>query len=318
MRDGLSLLDQALAFGNESLRENDVAEMLGSLDRARVISLLNVLAKGRSAEVLGHIGELEELVPDYSGLLEDLATCLQQVAVIQLAGSDALEDEDQLPALSAVADALDPETTQLLYQIAIMSRRDLALAPDARIGFEMAMLRMLAFQPAGLAVSGGPGVEPAPKPTPAAVRAAPAAAAAGDPVSLSNASDWTALVQRLNLDGAARQLAAHTQFLSLTPFELRLSVDRANSHLVTEKLKSRLTGAIQGRLGEKIAVHYDLQEATQNTLAARDEKRQGEALRRARQAIESDPNVRDLANVFGAEVIQESIKPVAADPGDQT
>jgi DNA polymerase-3 subunit gamma/tau len=199
-----------------------------------------------------------------------------------------------------------------------MSRRDLALAPDARIGFEMAMLRMLAFQPAGLAVSGGPGAEPVPKPTPAAVPAAPAAAAAGDPVSLSNASDWTALVQRLNLDGAARQLAAHTQFLSLTPFELRLSVDRANSHLVTEKLKSRLTGAIQGRLGEKIAVHYDLQEATQNTLAARDEKRQGEALRRARQAIESDPNVRDLANVFGAEVIQESIKPVAADPGDQT
>ena len=103
----------------------------------------------------------------------------------------------------------------------------------------------------------------------------------------------------------------HTEFISSTPFELRLSVEKGNSHLVTEQLKGRLTAAITARLGDKVKIKYELRDAAQETLAARDEQRRDEAMRRARQAIESDPNVRDLASVFGAEVVPESIKPVA-------
>ena len=141
MRDGLSLLDEALAFGNETLHDSDVAEMLGSLDRTRVMTVLTAVAQANGAELLQRVRELDEMVPDYHALLDDVATMLQKIAVIQVAGEDALEDEDDLPGLLSLASSLEPEITQLYYQIAVLGRRDLPLAPDPRIGFEMALLR---------------------------------------------------------------------------------------------------------------------------------------------------------------------------------
>ncbi len=315
MRDGLSLLDQALAYGNEKLTDDDVAEMLGSLDRSRVISLLQSLAKGSAADLMNLIRELDQLAPDYASLLDDIATCLQQIAVIQLAGPDALQDEDHLPALVALAGEVEPDTTQLHYQIAVLSRKDLDLAPDPRVGFEMAMLRMLAFHPARMPAAATSAATPSPvaaaPPTRPGSRAPVSAA-----VSLDRASDWTALVRTLSLDGAARQLAMHTQLISKTPLELRLSVDRANSHLVTEQLKSRLTVAIQDRLGENLRVQYAIQEVARETAATHADEAADDVLRRARQAIEADPNVRDLARLFGAEVVPDSVKPVGADSGE--
>ena len=317
MRDGLSLLDQALAYGNEHLREGDVAEMLGSLDRARVMTLLDGLAKGDATSLLVRVREIDELVPDYASLLDDIATMLQRIAVIQLTSIENLEDEDDVQALAALASAFDPETTQLLYQIAVTSRRDLPLAPDPRLGFEMAMLRMLAFHPSSTQAAAGPAMAPAGTNAPAIPRPGIRAAGAG-PVNLGSGADWIEFVHVLNLDGAARQLALHTQFVSLTPFDLHLSIDRGNSHLVTEQLMGRLTAAIQARLGEKIRVRLDVQDKAHNTPAAHNEQRKDEAQHRARMAIEADPNVRDLAEVFGAELVPDSIKPMVPDAGETT
>jgi hypothetical protein len=109
----------------------------------------------------------------------------------------------------------------------------------------------------------------------------------------------------------------HTQCVGRTPFELRLSVDRANSHLLTDQLRSRLTTAITDRLGESVAVKFEILDVAPDTPAARSEVAQGEALQRARQAIESDPNVRALSDVFGAELVPASIKPVGRGSGDK-
>lgn len=319
MRDGLSLLDQALAFGNESLRDDDVAAMLGSMDSSRVLALLQVLARGDAAALLQLVRELDELVPDYPGLLDDIATALQRLAVIQLAGPDALENEEHLAELSALADEVAPEFVQLAYQIAITSRRDLALAPDARTGFEMALLRMIAFQPARLDLAeqalaagvSGANRNPAPPVPVAGGRKATDAAATG---AAPQSQDWPAFVQALGLEGATRQLAMHTQFVALNSHELRLSIERASAHLVTEQLKGRLAAAVQSRLGTNVRLQLDTFDATPDSPAARAQQNDHEALRRARQAIESDPNVRALADVFGAEVVPESVKPVNVRP----
>jgi DNA polymerase-3 subunit gamma/tau len=311
MRDGLSLLDQALAFGNETLREADVVQMLGSVDRSRVLGLLQLLARGGAPELLRYVHELDELVPDYAGLLEDLATALQQLAVIQLAGAEALDGEDELlPALKALAAEMDAETTQLHYQIAVVSRRDLADAPDPRVGFEMAMLRMLAFQPARLAAPATPAAEP-----PAGTRAPARGSGAGAPGAaqtgtLGTPADWPAFVQALSLDGAARQLAVHSELLTLAASEIRLSVDRANAHLVTEQLKGRLAAALRSRLGSDLRVFYEIRDAGSSTPAARAVHLENEALEKARRAIAADPNVRALADVFGAEIEPDSIRPL--------
>jgi DNA polymerase-3 subunit gamma/tau len=138
MRDALSLLDQGLAYGADQLLDADMAEMLGSMDRHRIIDLLRGLAEGDGGQLLARIRDLDELVPDYEIVLDEIATALQRMAVIQLAGAEALEDEDELEALQDLATQIAPEQLQLFYQIAVTSRRDLGLAPDPRIGFEMA------------------------------------------------------------------------------------------------------------------------------------------------------------------------------------
>ncbi len=308
MRDALSLLDQALAYGNETLRETDVAEMLGSIDRGRVMALLEALAEADAAGLLARIRELDELVPDYGSLLDEIATVLQRLAIVQIAGDAALDEEDDTPALTALAARFDPETTQLNYQIAVISRRDLPTAPDPRIGFEMAILRMLAFRPEPVAqpVAAAPGTAVAP---PAVPRGPSGAAATSAP--LKAADDWARFVQGLRLEGAARQLAMHTAFVSSTAAELRLSIDPANAHLLTEQQKGRVIAAVRERRGENVRVSIEVRGDARDTLAARAEEQQGEALRRARDAIESDPNVRELSDLFGAELVPGSIKPVA-------
>ena len=143
MRDGLSLLDQAIVHGNGVLNEVDVIDMLGSVAREPVLDLLNALLTQQGAAVLDSIQALDEFAPDYAEVLQSLLMYLHQIAVCQLMGHQT-EDE----SLAQLAEKLGKEEVQLYYQIALMGQKDLPLAPTPKIGFEMVLLRMLAFSPA--------------------------------------------------------------------------------------------------------------------------------------------------------------------------
>ncbi len=319
MRDGLSLLDQALAFGDGSLRDADVAEMLGSLDRARISALVEALAAADAPALLGQVRQLDELAPDYGDVLAGLATLLQQVAVVQVAGPGALDTEsggeDDTEFLLRLAAGMAPETVQLMYQIAVIGRRDLALAPDPRTGFEMALLRMVAFhperqQPVAPAVHAAgvhaAGVKRPASPAPAAPSTpAPAVTAK---VAGGDIGDWPAFVQTLTLDGAARQLATHCALAAQSPFEVRLTLAKRNGHLLTDNLRNRLVAAVQERLGSAVKVQVAIAEAATDTPAARQAQTEDEEMRLARERIAADSNVRQMAELFGAEVIPESIR----------
>jgi DNA polymerase-3 subunit gamma/tau len=155
MRDGLSLLDQAIAFaGGGAIRVEAVEEMLGSVGRRTLFGLLQALVAADGAAVLGCIERLDAQSPDFAALLNELAAALQRIAVLQVLPAAADEDDDEvLRQLAATAGA---EDIQLFYQIAVLGRRDLPWAPDPRLGFEMTLLRMLAFRPE----SGGGGAAP--------------------------------------------------------------------------------------------------------------------------------------------------------------
>ena len=155
MRDALSLLDQAIAYGHGVLRETDVCAMLGTIDRNVVYRLLETLAANDAAGLLGEVGRADEFAPDYATLLADLLSVLQRIAIARVlpdAIDDTFGDREAVIGLSA---RLAPEDVQLYYQIGLIGRRDLSLAPDPRGGFEMVMLRMLAFRPqtAGVATT---------------------------------------------------------------------------------------------------------------------------------------------------------------------
>ncbi|HDS1015649.1 DNA polymerase III subunit gamma/tau [Stenotrophomonas maltophilia] len=144
LRDGLSLLDQAIAYAGGALREDVVRTMLGTVDRTQVAAMLDALADGDGPRLLQVVAALAEFSPDWSGVLEALAEGLHRIQVQQLVpGAAVAEGLDA----AAFAERLRPEVVQLWYQMALNGRRDLPMAPSPRAGFEMAVLRMLAFRP---------------------------------------------------------------------------------------------------------------------------------------------------------------------------
>jgi DNA polymerase-3 subunit gamma/tau len=170
MRDALSLTDQAIAFGNQTLSRADVGSMLGTIDQRSTQQLVACLVGNDGPGLLGEIQRISEFAPDYSVILEDLLSLFHRVTMEQVVpGSvdNALGDAAQVKTL---ARQLSAEDAQLFYQTALIGRKDLEVTPDARMGFEMTLLRMLAFRP------GSDRRAP-----PATARSAPAAAGSEEP-----------------------------------------------------------------------------------------------------------------------------------------
>ncbi|MAR92882.1 MAG: hypothetical protein CML06_18700 [Pseudomonadales bacterium] len=177
MRDAMSLTDQAIAFGNGKVTVAEARAMLGSIDREYVFGILEALAREEAGAVLCQVAEMAEQSPDYSGVLADLISALHRLAVAQLA-PDAVDDSDgDRQRTLELAGRFAAEQLQLFYQTALLGRRDLALAPDARSGFEMILLRMLLFRPQTAAAPTAGGSPPGKSPSPAA------AGPASEPVS---------------------------------------------------------------------------------------------------------------------------------------
>ena len=145
MRDGLSLLDQAIAFSAGDVTAEAVSAMLGSIDRRHVIRFVQALVDLDGSALMNEVAELDEMAPDYGAVLDELRGVLQRIAILQLVGADTADEEaEELPEL---ASALSPEDVQLYYEIAGQGRRDLYISRDYRAAFEMTLLRMLAFRP---------------------------------------------------------------------------------------------------------------------------------------------------------------------------
>src|SRR5215470_15210896 len=184
MRDGLSLLDQLIAFGNGKAGEEEARAMLGTIARDHVVRLAELLGAMNVPELLSCARSLEEFAPDYAQVLDELSSLFVRIAMKQ-ALSDFEGDELYDPeVLTRLAKAIAPEDVQLFYQTAITGRRDLGLAPDPRSGFEMTLLRMIAFRPLGEA-------EQAPLVTPPTGAAAGGGAAAARAAAGGNAGAST-------------------------------------------------------------------------------------------------------------------------------
>ncbi|CCK76288.1 MAG: DNA polymerase III subunit gamma/tau [Oleispira antarctica] len=147
MRDALSLTDQAIAYGQGEVFEHQVNAMLGTIDRGRVFKLAEILATGQVAELLSLVAAMAEHGPDYDEVVQALMQLWHKVAVAQVAPSSVDNTEGDKAAIMQLAAAMRPEDIQLFYQTALVGRKDLPLAADPRQGFEMILLRMLAFKP---------------------------------------------------------------------------------------------------------------------------------------------------------------------------
>ena len=316
MRDALSLTDQALAFGGGHLADADVRDMLGSIEQDFVIELLERLAAADGPGLLETVARMAESAPDFGEALAELLAMLHQLSLAQTVPSVLDIDHPAGERLAALADQLDPAWVQLLYQIALQGRRDLPLAPDPRAGFEMVMLRMLAFEPDKADTDNGPGRARTPSASPAAPGADPsqpvrAPAESTEPASVQSAGegDWHQLAAALSLSGMAQALADHCDWVKREGNRVTLQIDEGHRHLVNDNVTVRLAEALSAHFGEPVSVQIDVGAVDTETPAAAAERREAEKQADARAAIESDPNIAALRTTFDAEVISESIRP---------
>ena len=445
MRDGLSLLDQLIAFGGGKAGEEEARAMLGTIARDHVVRLAELLGTMNVPELLSCARSLEEFSPDYAQVLDELSSLLVRIAMKQ-AVSDFEGDELYDPeVLARLAKGIAPEDVQLFYQTAITGRRDLGLAPDPRAGFEMTLLRMIAFRPFGeaeqmrpgpsaggggggsgsgagggaaaaraaAAAAAGRGGSGSPRAAgvsgaadgggredvrvagvgaatggvhgnlrpgggasesvsgmgsatsgfsggsagaastvvsgslsgAAAARAAAAAAlngrgggggrdssaialgasanaasegtrgttavaAAGENPSTDIGEPWSALISRLELGGATRQLASNCQMMGRQGAVIRLAVDARNKHIRTPAQEDKLVQALSRHFGQPIRLEFETVTGGIETPAQAEQRASMEDLDAARKAFESDPGVQGLKERFGATLLPETIRPV--------
>jgi DNA polymerase III subunit gamma/tau len=312
MRDALSLLDQVLAFGGGRALEAEARSLLGTLERRHVEAILTALAAGDGKTLMQSVAMLDERAPDYHQALGELAGALQRMSLLQVLPELQTDAVDEDGALSALAARFAPEDLQLCYQIAIMSRRDLDYAPDARGGFEMALLRMLAFRPLSTADD-----EPRPagrattrRTAGAATVAMPANTGAAAPPAVESGSEWPAMLAALDLQGPARQLANHCVLTSRSGDVLRLRLDRSGEMFRRPQLEQKLAQALSTQQGRPLRIEISVSDVVEDTPARRQALVSDERLRAAEEAIETDPAVRAMREVFGATVQPGSVKPL--------
>jgi DNA polymerase III subunit gamma/tau len=328
LRDALSLLDQAIAYGGGEVREEGVRAMLGVVDRAYLHRIVEALlasdgpALMAEAEALGAAGQA------FASALDELASLFHRVAVRQAVPGVAFGDE--VEKLDQYAARMSPEAVQLAYQICVQGRADLALAPDEATGFTMTLLRLLAFEPADDAALGGPPareraqVVAAPRREAAATRAtATVTASATAPPAEARLrvpdapDDWPAFVAQLKLTGMAAQLAAQSELKSIRGNAVSLAIPVSHKHLADRAYADKLKAAIEAATGRKVLLAFEIGENGDGSLAAIERRERAQAKAENETAFRNEPFVRDLVARFDATVRTETIettKPKAGTP----
>jgi DNA polymerase-3 subunit gamma/tau len=349
LRDALSLLDQAIAHGGGQVVEESVRSMLGAVDRSYLHAIVEALSQRDGPRLFALADEMQERSLNFEAALQDLASLLHRIALAQMVPGALDNDDPEREVVRALGAAISAEDLQLYYQIALQGRADFAVAPDDYAAFTMPLLRMLAFTP-GSPGEPRPASEAAParqtqtvsrtpskaarvehataapvfQPSAEAAHAPTAAATerpAADPVAPESFTptpgeklDWLALIAGLKLGGMARMLAQHSELIAHDADRMELRVPEAHRHLLEKPYRDKLQGAVEEHFKRRVRLEFTLGEATGNTPAERADQERQTRQRDAIAAIDRDPFVRELVEDFDARVIDESIRPLEAEP----
>jgi len=344
MRDGLSLLDQAIAFGGGKLTLSDVKTMLGLVDHEHVTSMIRALASDDAEALLAIIEELVAQSRDLETVLLSLAEVFHRVTLLQCVPGYSDPERSDWDAIAGLAQLISAEDAQLFYQIAIKGRDELGLAPDPRTGLEMTLLRMLAFRP--VSMDSGSSGSTRPKVAKATVskigQPAPARPVAAKPVTASTEkgeqatesaqdggskgeqdpvqptlisspedADWMSLQDDLEVSGQVRELARNVHLQSRSDDRWDFVIASSLRHLGSETCVTRLGQAISLKVGHPVVIKLiDGDNSELITAAALDEHRTIQSMSEAEKAINDDPAIKALKEELGAHIVEDSIQPI--------
>ena len=337
MRDALSLTDQAIAYGNQTVNEAEVRSMLGAIDQTYLYEIIQALIHNDGAALIAKAQAMQMRNISFEAALNDLANILHQIAMAQTVPESIADDLPERALLLDLAAKLSAETIQLYYQIALLGRRDIGLAPDEYAGFTMALLRMLAFAPqegdktdkaaskpthrpnntqeqpnAKQAVQSPPRTQQA-ETVPKQVKPAEIDALEAAPVLPSSPvvfdGDWRKLVEQNLKLGLARALAQNCELVSFDENSLTLRVAESQKHLASANYQEKLSSAINEHFGRKMRLNFEIN-SDANTPAKQSAVEKATIKSNAEAAIMQDSFVQALIQDFDASIIPNSIKPI--------
>ncbi len=319
MRDALSLLDQAIAFGEGKIEESIVRDMLGSIDQSHLLDLLEILAQKNGLQLLSLADELEVQCYSFDSVLQDLAALLHRIALAQAVPQAINKNTPEYVRIFALAKIFTPDDIQLFYQIALHGRNDLSLAPDEYAGFTMTLLRMLTFIPDDWVVN-DPSLPTVSKESSLskindheipAIGAVPLLQQPIQTMAIDAIDhDWSQLIQQLKLTGMAKMLAQHSEAKTLSTEKIELCVPEKHKHLLDKKYQDKIQLALNSYFGRSMVLSFSIGNACGQTPAAQLQRQEEEKQAKAIAAIEEDPMVQDLIEQFDARLVVPSIQPI--------
>jgi DNA polymerase-3 subunit gamma/tau len=317
MRDGLSLLDQAIVFGNGKVSTEAVSAMLGTVAQQPVEDILTALANADAVAILDKINEIADLTPDFSDVLQQILQVLHRVALQQHLPT-ALDQDFDADMIASLAAQFTPEDVQLYYQIGLLGQKDLDLAPDPRSGFEMVMLRMLTFKPAATAskpVKPAPAVRPAMnktvlKPDIPQQTAVVAEKSTEQAVANKREDNWIDMIAAMRLGGMTRELANNCVLQAMDDKVCTLILDAGHKQLRSAVTEEKLQKALQAYRGSLLKLVIKSEKAAIETPAVQLAKEREDRQQAAVDAINSDENIQALKEQFDARVLPGTIEPV--------
>jgi DNA polymerase-3 subunit gamma/tau len=336
MRDGLSLLDQAIVYGNDSVSSEVVSQMLGTIAQQPVEDLLRSLAASNAEQILQQINNMAELSPNFADILQQILQVLHRLALAQLVPA-SIESDDDAEMLRALGPLFAAEQLQLYYQIALLGQKDLSLAPEPKAGFEMIMLRMLAFNPQQASANASlPNLSStlAANPTPVTVpksqaditpvvqsHAKPVTKSIAEPVvsavrqqtsvnAITTDVPWHDMVVTMNLQGLTRELANNCILDSVDEHECRLILDTKQAQIKSSRSQEKLQTAVQTYFGKPLKLIIRVETVASDTPAVKMHKDKQNRQQEAITAIDNDANIQALKANFDARVIPGSIEPI--------
>ena len=303
LRDALSLLDQAIAFSAGQVISQDVNSMLGTLDQNVVLNLMQSLATSDASQVLQQVTQLAEQNPDFVQVLNELLTLLQHIAIAQFVPEAVDKNRGDVDAILQLAQQLSKEDVQLFYQIGLIGRRDLPLSPDLRGGFEMVLLRMLAFQPAtSQSHTSTMSSAPLPSQVKTSPQSPPTPTHSSLPPTLHPASDneWMQILPTLPLKGVIQQLAIHCEYKKRQANTLHLAISPKYSAF-TSKV-TELEQLVQQHYDKNLRLEVHAEEPQTETFAQQQQRIQQNERQTIEAEVIADPFVAQLQQTCDARI----------------
>ncbi len=321
LRDCLTIADQAIAFCNGKLTDSNVSEMLGTLPYDHVYSLIDCVINEKSNDLVQKLKIISDLNVDYQRLMDLLLEALQHMAIVQISPESVSDLNLPSEEVVSLANSMEAEEIQILYQIGLIAKRDLDLAPNIGDGFEMALLRMMSFLPENKVTKESKKKEKKDEVLVKKDLKPKKEIKASDPeekkksiksdISLEflDQKEWNTLFNSLPLDSGTKQLISHCSFLRTEDAVVYFSMPKDKLEILNGSHREKFQDSLSEILDQECHIFFEEGEVNDTSPNKTKEKKKTKKLNKATKSIKNDPRIKTIISSLGGKIVESSITP---------